>query len=180
VVVKVHGLATRMTDLDASNKLTSRDLSLESDVIPVGTKAFGAAPETTCWIEKQASSAAASVRLTLKEENLKSAPRSVVFMGARLRIEYPAARGVRPTQCKICWGLHRPGACRAKPRCKICGDPGHGASETPRGPDQMCQLRRWAYSGQLAVPEDSTRGVSKAAPAIETDRDKGPIAKAVL
>ena len=137
MVVKVHDLPVRMTSLDAEGRLSFRDVSID-DVLPEAARAFGAAPETGCWVKRQDGCPTASVRLTFKEESLKATPRSVVVLGARLKAEYPSARGVRPPQCQKCWGLHRPDACKTGPRCRICGDAGHATIEHPMEGPAKC------------------------------------------
>jgi hypothetical protein len=131
VVVKIHDLPTQMIALNDNNQLTSREVSIEEDIFPEAAKAFDATPETGCWIQKREGSMTSSIRLTFKEESMKNSPKSVVIMGTRLKVEYPGARGVRPTQCRKCWGLHRPDTCKAEPRCRMCGDINHKTPEHP-------------------------------------------------
>ena len=107
VIVKVHDLPTRMTILDDNNSLSFRDVVIEQDVLPEVAGAFGVSPETAYWANVREGCPTASVRLAFRAEGLKDSPRTVVLMGARLKVEYPVSRGVRPRQCRRCWGLHR-------------------------------------------------------------------------
>ena len=131
VVVKIHDLPTQMIALSEDNKLTSREILIEEDIFPEAAKAFDATPESGCWIKKQEGYMTASIRLTFREESMKHTPKSVVIMGTRLKVEYPTARGIRPPQCRKCWGLHRPDTCKAEPRCRMCGDVNHKTPEHP-------------------------------------------------
>jgi hypothetical protein len=131
VVVKIHDLPTQMIAMNEDNNLTSREISIEDDVFPEAAKAFDAMPESGCWIQKQEGYLTASVRLTFREESMKLTPKTVIVMGTRLKVEYPTSRGIRPPQCRKCWGLHRLDACKAKPRCRMCGDPTHKTAEHP-------------------------------------------------
>jgi hypothetical protein len=138
VVVKIHDLPTQMIALNDDNQLTSREVSIEEDIFPESAKAFDATPETGCWVQKREGSLTSSVRLTFKEENMKNNPKSGVIMGTRLKVEYPGARGVRPPQCRKCWGLHRLDTCRAEPRCRMCGDSNHKTTEHPSETPSKC------------------------------------------
>jgi hypothetical protein len=129
VIVKVHDLQTRVTILDDNNSLSSRDVIIEQDVLPEIASAFGASPETAYWANVREGCPTASVRLAFRAEGLKDSPRTVVLMGARLKVEYPVSRGVRPHQCRKCWGLHRTEGCKDAPRCRLCGDPNHRTAE---------------------------------------------------
>jgi hypothetical protein len=129
VIVKVHDLPTRVTILDDNNSLSSRDVTIEQDILPEIAGAFGAPPETAYWANVREGCPTASVRLAFREEGLKDSPRTVVLMGARLKVEYPVSRGVRPHQCRKCWGLHRTEGCKDAPRCRLCGDPNHRTAE---------------------------------------------------
>jgi hypothetical protein len=131
VVVKIHDLPTQMIALNEDNTLTCREISIEGDIFPEAAKAFGATPETGCWARKQEGSLTASIRFTFREESMRNSPKSVVIMGTRLKVEYPMARGVRPPQCRKCWGLHRLDTCKAEPRCRMCGDSNHKTIEHP-------------------------------------------------
>ena len=134
VVVKIHDLPTQMIALSEDNQLnqlTSREISIEEDIFPEASKAFDATPESGCWIKKQEGYMTASIRLTFREESMKHTPKTVVIMGTRLKVEYPTARGIRPPQCRKCWGLHRPDTCKAEPRCRMCGDANHKTPEHP-------------------------------------------------
>jgi hypothetical protein len=121
VVVKIHDLP------NDDNQLTSREVSIEEDIFPETAKAFDVTPETGCWVQKRD----VVYTFDLKEESMKSSPKSVVIMGTRLKVEYPGARGVRPPQCRKCWGLHRLDTCRAEPKCRMCGDSNHKTPEHP-------------------------------------------------
>ena len=138
VVVKIHDLPTQMIALNDDNKLTSREVSIEEDIFPETAKAFDATPETGCWVQKREGSLTSSIRLTFKEESMRNSPKSVVIMGTRLKVEYPGARGVRPPQCRKCWGLHRLDTCRAEPRCRMCGDSNHKTTEHPSENPSKC------------------------------------------
>jgi hypothetical protein len=129
VIVKVHDLPTRVTILDDNNNLSSRDVIMEQDLLPKVAGAFGVSPETAYWANVRDGCPTASVRLAFRAEGLKDSPRTVVLMGARLKVEYPVSRGVRPHQCRRCWGLHRTEGCRDAPRCRLCGDPNHRTAE---------------------------------------------------
>ena len=131
IVVKIHDLPTQMIALNDDNQLTSREVSIEEDIFPETAKAFDATPETGYWVQKREGSPTSSIRLTFKEESMKNSPKSVVIMGTRLKVEYPGARGVRPPQCRKCWGLHRLDTCRAEPKCRMCGDSNHKTPEHP-------------------------------------------------
>jgi hypothetical protein len=135
VVVKIHDLPTQMIALNEDNMLTSREISIEEDIFPEAAKAFDAAPESGCWIRKQEGYMTASIRLTFREECMKHTPKTVVVMGTRLKVEYPTARGIRPLQCRKCWGLHRLDTCKAEPKCRMCGGTNHKTTEhPPEGP----------------------------------------------
>jgi hypothetical protein len=138
VVVKVHDLSTRMTTIDDAHQLGYRDVSIEQDVFPEVAEAFGTAPESGLWTRRQEGSATASVRLTFRAENMKDTPRTVVVMGSRLKVEYPATRGVRPPLCKKCWGLHRTEVCKDAPRCRQCGDTEHQSAAHPQEVESKC------------------------------------------
>ena len=129
VIVKVHDLPTRMTILDDNNRLSFRDVIIEQDVLPEVAGAFGVSPETAYWANVREGCPTASVRLAFRAEGLKDSPRTVVLMGARLKVEYPVSRGVRPRQCRRCWGLHKTEGCKDAPRCRLCGDLNHRTAE---------------------------------------------------
>ncbi|KAN0074379.1 hypothetical protein V8E54_008316 [Elaphomyces granulatus] len=93
VIVKVHDLPTRMTILDDNNSLSCRDVIIEQDVLPEVAGAFGVSPETAYWTNVREGCPTASVRLAFRAEGLKDSPRTVVLMGARLKVEYPVSRG---------------------------------------------------------------------------------------
>jgi hypothetical protein len=104
-----------VTILDDNNSLSSRDVTIEQAVLPEVAGAFGVSPETANVRE---GCPTASVRLVCRAEGLKDSPRTVVLMGACLKVEYPVSRGVRPHQCRRWWGLHRTEGCKDAPRCR--------------------------------------------------------------
>jgi hypothetical protein len=106
-------------------------------VFPEASRAFGITPETGYWVKKQEEFSTASVRLTFRTESMKDTPKVVVLMGARLRVEYPTERGIRPPQCKRCWELHRTEGCKGEPKCRLCGDAGHQTAAHP--PQSSCK-----------------------------------------
>ena len=73
VIVKVHDLPTRVTILDDNNSLTSRDVTIEQDVLPeiAGNCVLGQCTRRV------------PVRLAFRAEGLKDFPRMVMLMGAR-------------------------------------------------------------------------------------------------
>ena len=91
MIVKVHDLPTRVTILDDNNNLSSRDMIIEQDVLPEVVGAFGVFPETAYWANVREVYRTASVRLAFRAEGLKDSPRTVVPMGARLKVEYPVS-----------------------------------------------------------------------------------------
>ncbi|KAN0072777.1 hypothetical protein V8E54_008891 [Elaphomyces granulatus] len=92
-------------EVEESRQMIDGDVVIEQDVLPEVAGAFGVSPETAYWAN------------------------TVVLMGARLKVEYPVSRGVRPCQCRRCWGLHRTEGCKDAPRCRLCGDPSHRTAE---------------------------------------------------
>ena len=91
-------------------------LARQRNVLPEVASAFGVSPETAYWANVREGCPTASVRLALRAEGLKDSPRTVVFMGARLKVEYAVSRGVRPHQCRRCRELHRTEGCKDAPR----------------------------------------------------------------
>jgi hypothetical protein len=74
VVVKVHGLPTKMMVLDDDNNLSFRDVTVEQDVLPEVAGAFGTSPETVYWANMQEGCSVASVRLAFRAEGMKDTP----------------------------------------------------------------------------------------------------------
>ncbi|KAN0074956.1 hypothetical protein V8E54_007567 [Elaphomyces granulatus] len=93
VIVKVHDLPTRVTILDDNNSLSSRNVTIEHDVLPEIAGTFGASPETAYCANVREGYPTASVRLAFRAEGLKDSPRTVVLMGARPKVEYLVSRG---------------------------------------------------------------------------------------
>jgi hypothetical protein len=122
VVVKVHGFPTRVTILDNNDSLSSRDVVIDQDVLPEVAGASGVSPETAYWVHVREWCPTASVGLAFRAEGLKAPPGR---LGAGLKVEYPVSGGVRPHQCRRCWGLHRTEGCRDALRCRLCGDPNY-------------------------------------------------------
>jgi hypothetical protein len=91
----VHGLPMKMTVLDDDNNPSSRDMTVEQDVLPEAAGAFGTSPETVYWANMREGCSVASVRLAFWAEGMKDTPRTVVLMGTRLKVEYPVSRGIR-------------------------------------------------------------------------------------
>ena len=104
-------------------------MTTEQDILPEVAGAFGVSLETAYWANVREGCPTASVRLAFRAEGLKDSPRTVVLMGARLKVEYPVSRGARPHQCRRCWGLHRTERCKDAPRCRLCGDLNHRTAE---------------------------------------------------
>jgi hypothetical protein len=82
--------------LDDNSNLSSRDVTVEQDVLPEAAGAYGTSPETVYSANMQEGCSVASVRLACRAEGMKDTSRTVVFMGARLKVEYP----VRPHRCQ--------------------------------------------------------------------------------
>ncbi|KAN0074258.1 hypothetical protein V8E54_008195 [Elaphomyces granulatus] len=104
-----------MTILDDDNNLSFRDVTIEQDILPEVAGAFGVSPETVYWANVREGCPTASVRLAFRAEGLKDSPKTVVLMGARLKVEYPVSRGAE--------------GCKDTPRCRLCGDPNHRTTE---------------------------------------------------
>ena len=103
---------------------------IEQDVLPEVVGAFGVFPETAYWANVREVYRTASVRLAFRAEGLKYSPRTVVLMGARLKVKYPVSRGVRPHQCKMLGTGYCTGrGCKDAPRCRLCGDLNHWTAE---------------------------------------------------
>jgi len=65
---------TRVTILDDSNSLSSRDVTIEQDVLPEIAGAFDASPETTYWAD-----GVGQAGLPGTVQGLKNSPRTTFF-----------------------------------------------------------------------------------------------------
>jgi hypothetical protein len=93
VIVKVHGLPTKVMTLDQNDGLNSKDVSLDQqDVLPGVAGSFGVTSETVYWANIREGCLVTSVRLAFRADGMKDTPRTVVLMGTRLRVEYPVRR----------------------------------------------------------------------------------------
>ena len=82
-----------MTILDDDNNLSFRDVTIEQDILPEVAGAFGVSPETAYWANVREGCPTASVRLAFRAEGLKDSPRTVVLMGARLKLNTQSPEG---------------------------------------------------------------------------------------
>jgi hypothetical protein len=78
--------------LDDNSNLSSRDVTVEQDVLLEVAGAYGTSPETVYSANMREGCSVASVRLAFRAEGMKDTSQTVVLMGARLKVEYP----VRP------------------------------------------------------------------------------------
>ncbi|KAN0083438.1 hypothetical protein V8E54_002526 [Elaphomyces granulatus] len=94
----------KTSEAEGSKQTKDGDVTIERAVLPEVAGALGVSPETAYWANVREGCPTASVILAFQADGLKDSPRTVVLLGARLKVEYPVSRGVKPRASMYCTG----------------------------------------------------------------------------